>query len=81
MDFAFTPQQEAFRTELRTWLATNVPENANQLRHVQPQASPADLDFLKQWQRKCFEDGWTGISWPKEYGGRGGFVDRTHDFR
>jgi alkylation response protein AidB-like acyl-CoA dehydrogenase len=71
MDFAFTPQQEAFRTELRTWLATNVPENANQLRHVQPQASPADLDFLKQWQRKCFEDGWTGISWPKEYGGRG----------
>jgi alkylation response protein AidB-like acyl-CoA dehydrogenase len=71
MDFAFTPEQHAFRSELRTWLAANVPAEARQRRHLQPQASPADLAFLKQWQRKCFEGGWTGLSWPKEYGGRG----------
>src|SRR5258706_14396523 len=74
MDFAFTPEQEAFRKELRTWLTTNVPVDVHQLRHLQPHASHADLDFLKQWQRKCFEAGWTGISWPKEYGGRGASV-------
>lgn len=74
MDFAFTPEQEAFRHELRTWLRANVPANAAQLRHVQPHASPADLEFLKRWQRTCYEGGWTGISWPQEYGGRGASV-------
>lgn len=71
MDFTFTPEQEAFRHELRSWLKANVPPTATQLRHLQPQASPADLAFLKTWQRKVYEGGWAGISWPVEYGGRG----------
>lgn len=71
MDFTFTPAQEAFRQELRAWLATNVPPDAKRLRHLQPQASPEDLRFLKAWQKKVYDGGWTGISWPKEYGGRG----------
>ena len=71
MDFHFTPAQDAFRQELRTWLAANVPPDQGPLRHLQPQASAADLAFLKDWQRTVFEGGWTGISWPKEYGGRG----------
>ena len=70
MDFSFTTEQDTFRTELRTWLAANVPP-ASGLRHLQPQASSEDLAFLKQWQRRVYEGGWTGISWPKEYGGRG----------
>jgi alkylation response protein AidB-like acyl-CoA dehydrogenase len=70
MDFSFTPDQEAFRTELHTWLAAHVPPQSG-LRHLQPQASTEDLAFLKQWQRKVHDSGWTGISWPKEYGGRG----------
>lgn len=74
MDFAFTPEQEAFRHELRTWLRANVPADADQLRHLQPQASAADLAFLRRWQHTCFAGGWTGISWPKEYGGRGASV-------
>ena len=71
MDFHFTPAQEIFRQELRTWLAANVPQNNGPLRHLQPQASAADLVFLKDWQRTVYEGGWAGISWPKEYGGRG----------
>ena len=71
MDFHFTPAQDTFRQELRTWLAANVPQNDGPLRHLQPQASAADLTFLKDWQRAVFEGGWAGISWPKEYGGRG----------
>src|SRR5262245_16807270 len=71
MDFSFTPEQETFRKQLRAWLAANVPPGADALRHVQPQAVPEDLQFLKAWQRKVYDGGWAGISWPKEYGGRG----------
>jgi alkylation response protein AidB-like acyl-CoA dehydrogenase len=31
----------------------------------------ARFEFLREWQRKVFAGGWAGISWPKEYGGRG----------
>jgi alkylation response protein AidB-like acyl-CoA dehydrogenase len=71
MDFSFTPEQETFRQELRTWLIANVPPEASQLRHLQPQASSEDLQFLKAWQKKVYDGGWAGVSWPKEYGGRG----------
>lgn len=71
MDFSFTPAQEAFRQELRSWLAAHVPASAKELRHLQPQAEAEDLAFLRSWQRRVHEGGWTGISWPKEYGGRG----------
>ncbi len=71
MDFSLTPEQETFRHDLRTWLAANVPTSAQELRHLQPQASEDDLNFLKSWQRQVHTGGWTGISWPKEYGGRG----------
>ncbi len=70
MDFNFTPEQEQFRADLRTWLAANVPPHTG-LRHLQPQAVPEDLTFLKHWQRHVHDGGWTGISWSKEYGGRG----------
>ena len=70
MNFSFTPEQNAFRAELRAWLTTNVPPQTG-LRHLQPQASAEDLTFLKQWQYQVHDGGWTGISWPKEYGGRG----------
>jgi alkylation response protein AidB-like acyl-CoA dehydrogenase len=71
MDFSFTLEQETFRQELRTWLTANVPPEASQLRHLQPQASSEDLQFLKAWQKKVHDGGWAGVSWPKEYGGRG----------
>jgi alkylation response protein AidB-like acyl-CoA dehydrogenase len=71
MDFSFTAEQETFRRELRTWLKANVPTDAYALRHLQPQASPEDLAFLKAWQKKVYEGGWAGVSWPREYGGRG----------
>lgn len=71
MDFTFTPEQETFRHELCSWLASHVPPDSERLRHLQPQASPADLRFLKDWQKTVYKGGWAGISWPKEYGGRG----------
>jgi alkylation response protein AidB-like acyl-CoA dehydrogenase len=31
----------------------------------------AEFAFGREWQRQLYEGGWAGVSWPKEYGGRG----------
>jgi alkylation response protein AidB-like acyl-CoA dehydrogenase len=58
MDLNLTPDEQAFRDEFRAWLQENVFEAKT-------------VDELKRWQRTLFEGGWAGISWPKQYGGRG----------
>jgi alkylation response protein AidB-like acyl-CoA dehydrogenase len=58
MDLNLTPDEQQFRDEFRAWLRD----------HVKPATT---VDELKAWQRTLFEGGWAGISWPKEYGGRG----------
>ena len=64
MDLTLSPQEEAFRDELREWLGANHPG-------VEPEGDEAGFEFRKAWQRKLADAGWAGISWPKEYGGRG----------
>src|SRR6187397_1793415 len=65
MDLTLSPAEEAFRDEVRTWLEENHPgpEPESGLDEV--------IAFRREWQRKLYEAGWAGISWPKEYGGRG----------
>ncbi|HTM49159.1 MAG TPA: acyl-CoA dehydrogenase [Bryobacteraceae bacterium] len=70
MDLTLTPQETAFRDDLRAWLAGNIPRN-----WVAALAALHDrrdhFEYLRAWQRKVYEGGWAGVSWPKEYGGRG----------
>lgn len=69
MDLKLTPNEQQFRDEFRAWLKTNLPEE------WKGGTSAEDRDdyneYLRVWQRKLYEGGWAGISWPKEYGGRG----------
>ena len=67
VELRFTPAEEAFRAEARAWLEANVPGSAR------PRGDDlrARRAFDVAWQRKLFDAGWAGISWPKEYGGRG----------
>jgi alkylation response protein AidB-like acyl-CoA dehydrogenase len=69
MDLKLSPEEEHFRNELRAWLAANVPPpfagNTNE------EEKGGYFEYLRQWQRKVSAAGWAGISWPKEYGGRG----------
>ncbi len=58
MDLNLTSEERQFRDEFRAWLRE----------HVQPATT---VEELKAWQRTLFEGGWAGISWPKQYGGRG----------
>ena len=60
MDFTFTPEELAFRDELRSFLDAHAP-------------SVVDDSFASQldWQRVLFKEGWVAPHWPTEFGGRG----------
>src|SRR5260370_13731835 len=60
----------AFREEGRAWFSANVPKDWVQRRNAE-ESMEARFAYLRAWQRKMFDAGWAGISWPKEYGGRG----------
>jgi alkylation response protein AidB-like acyl-CoA dehydrogenase len=70
VDLNLTPQEQAFRDEVRAWFAANVPKDWVKRRNAE-ESMQARFDYLRTWQRKMFDAGWAGISWPKEYGGRG----------
>jgi alkylation response protein AidB-like acyl-CoA dehydrogenase len=70
MDLRPTPQQAAFRDELRAWLRANLPEPWRGPLTTEAQKREA-LGRARAWQRKLFEGGWAGIAWPRAYGGRG----------
>ncbi|MBL8190142.1 MAG: acyl-CoA dehydrogenase family protein, partial [Acidobacteria bacterium] len=69
MDLNLTPEEQQFRDELRAWLAANVPPPFPGATNEEEKGEY--FSFLRAWQRKVFDAGWAGISWPKEYGGRG----------
>jgi alkylation response protein AidB-like acyl-CoA dehydrogenase len=64
VDLTLSPAEEAFRDELRAWLQDNHPGR-------EPAGDEAAFEFRRNWQRKLHKGGWAGVSWPKEYGGRG----------
>jgi alkylation response protein AidB-like acyl-CoA dehydrogenase len=72
MDFTLTPEQKSFRDEVRDWLDKNlVGDWVARLRHGSDVPRPEAYELLKQWQRRLHEAGFVGLTWPKEYGGRG----------
>lgn len=63
-----TPDEAAFRDDLRGWLAANLPPDWGQ----RPlQVGQWDLDFARTWTRKLYDAGYAGLTWPAEYGGGG----------
>ena len=76
MEIGDSPEEAAFRAEARAWLeqhATRLDDDA-----ASPQGSygasglQEHMDKSRAWQRTLYEEGWAGITLPKEYGGRGG---------
>src|SRR3954466_10421335 len=64
VDLTLSPEEEAFRDELRGWLDANHPGR-------EPEGDEAGFEFRRDWQRKLYDAGWSGLAWPREYGGRG----------
>ncbi len=75
MDFNYTPQEEAFREEVRDWLRENTKELPAWYGRVDIAGPEIDSDEYHQfslwWHRKLYDAGFVGLAWPKEYGGRG----------
>lgn len=70
MDLRDTPEQAAFRAEVRSWLAANLPDGwRDGVR--EPDEMGERVAFLQRWQRKLYDGGWAGLDWPVEFGGRG----------
>jgi alkylation response protein AidB-like acyl-CoA dehydrogenase len=71
MDLNLTREETQFRDELRNWLAQHVPPGWDEMRQ---KSLESRFEFLRKWQRTLYDAGWVGVSWPKEYGGRGASV-------
>jgi len=66
MDLRYTPEQDAFRAEVRAWLTANVP--AGRL----PSFDTAEgFEAHRAWEAKLAAGRWSAVTWPEAYGGRG----------
>jgi alkylation response protein AidB-like acyl-CoA dehydrogenase len=73
VDLNLTPQELRFRDEVRAWFAAHVPKDWVK-RRDEEESMQGRFEYLRDWQRKLFDAGWAGISWPKDCGGRGAAV-------
>ena len=65
MDLRFTPEQVAFREEVRTWLAENIPDEP-----LPSMDTSEGFEAHRQWERVLFDARWSVVNWPEAYGGR-----------
>ncbi len=68
MDLHDTPEETAFRAELRAWLEENVPD---ELRGHRGGAARFEGPEMRAWSRSLHDAGYAGLTWPEEYGGGG----------
>jgi alkylation response protein AidB-like acyl-CoA dehydrogenase len=75
MNFDDTPEEAAFRSEVRAWIDANAPKHLYEpLANAGFGSGPQGIDSMaegKAWQKKKSDAGWACLHWPKEYGGRG----------
>jgi len=73
MDFDESPEEAAFRKEARGWLQTYAgSDEARRVARIAGEDESAFVERARPWQTLLAEHGWAGITWPAEYGGRGG---------
>jgi alkylation response protein AidB-like acyl-CoA dehydrogenase len=63
MDFDFTPEDEAFRAEVRGFIKKYLPKKGKP-------------EEIVEWQRQARAKRYIGFSWPKEVGGGGGTLSQ-----
>jgi len=80
MDFNYSPEDEAFRRELRTWLEANRQFAPGAVSNMAREAE-GQWEARVRWHKKLNEGGWVAVNWPKQYGGRGATVMQRVIFR
>jgi alkylation response protein AidB-like acyl-CoA dehydrogenase len=71
VDFSITAEDEAFRSELRSWLDANLPE-FEASGEIGDETNPDRRTMARRqaWQRRLNEGRWAAINWPVSWGGR-----------
>jgi len=77
MDLDFTPEQQAFRADIRAWVAGNLPAD---IAHKVHNGLRQSRDDLQRWAKILGAKGWLGYGWPKEFGGPGWDAIERHLF-
>ena len=62
MDLRDTPEEAAFRADLRAWIEANLTDEIRRGRFE---------DAGRAWSRALYDAGYSGLTWPQEYGGAG----------
>src|SRR5438128_2281357 len=71
VDFDLSESEKAFRDEVRAWLKANAPRDDG------GSDMNAFIENRRAWQKRLYDAGYVGMTWPKEYGGRGrSFMDQ-----
>jgi len=63
VDLRDTPEEAAFRQEVREFIAANLPRASRE------RGARRFEDADREWSRRLGEAGYAGLTWPKEYGG------------
>ena len=77
MDLAFTPEEEAFRQEIRAWVHANLPADIS---HKVHNALRLTRDDMQRWAKILGAKNWLGYGWPKQFGGPGWTAVQKHLF-
>lgn len=77
MDIHFTPDELAFRDEVRHFLETKLPTDIATKVRLGKHLNKADH---QRWQRVLAEQGWYATHWPEAFGGTGWNAVQKHIF-
>jgi alkylation response protein AidB-like acyl-CoA dehydrogenase len=67
VDLRDTPDEAAFRSEVKAWIEANLPDELRGGRLGEKRFE----QLGREWSRRLYEAGYAGLTWPKEYGGAG----------
>ncbi len=77
MDLTFTPEEQKFREDIRTWVAANLPKHIS---HKVHNALNLTRDDQQDWGKILGKKGWLGYGWPTQFGGPGWNAIQKHLF-
>jgi alkylation response protein AidB-like acyl-CoA dehydrogenase len=78
MDLSYTPEQDQFREEVRSWIAEAMP--ATMKKHAEDGANFEHAEVM-EWHKILYSKGWAAPGWPEEVGGTGWDVAQRSIFQ
>jgi alkylation response protein AidB-like acyl-CoA dehydrogenase len=77
MDLSFTPEEQRFRAEVRSFVDTHLPA---EIRDKVLTGTRMDKDDFVRWHKILYTQGWVAPGWPREFGGPGWNAVQQHIF-